>query len=408
MWILRRVQESAESFPAEISRLVSKNSEEISAKANLLNKLHNNVLTPDKIPDFFLPPRLSRRSLVAAEGTVSQRLGEKQPDCGQNSRSKPDMTTVKTDMNKGTVVGLRGPTPVPFSLKSYESGLFESPNTRRKESLFHSAFTRYKLERVTPRAAPELPSITLLKASSMESDSSSSADSSPHSSPPPSWPVRRKWDIMASLSRSASKESLHKDVPLSFRNTEKAQTEKATPAKASHNGTAQHLNCLTLTPPLQCPLDMLHCQERLHSEHILLLPNRGCIRLSASHSDTTGDLSTVRIRVISVEGLREPGDLRPLHCGLTLSLTPGKLQRQHSATIRNCRNPVFNEDFFFTEPEGEEGGLREMALRVKVLDKASGLGRAAVLGVIVKPLSELLPARENHLQRERAGLPDPD
>lgn len=365
----------------EISRLVGKNSEEISAKADLLSKLHSNVLTPDKIPDFFLPPRLCRRSLLAVEG-VSER------NCSVNTRSKVDLTT---DLNKGTVVGPRGPKAVPFSLKSYESGLFESPNTRRKESLFHSAFTHYTL---TTRAAPKLPSITLLKAGSVESDTSSSAESSPYSSPPPSWSIRRKWDNMTSLSRSASKESLHKDVLL--RNTDKVQpartetNKKAVKTKAHCETVAQEPRCSTLAPPLQFSLDMLHCQERLHSEHVLLLPHRGSIRLSASHSSTAGHLATVHIRVVSVEGLREPGDPRPLHCGLTLSLSPGKLQRQHSATIRNCRNPVFNEDFFFTKPEGKEGGLQELALRVKVLDKASGLGRDTVLGAVIKPLSELL------------------
>uniref|UniRef100_W5LUB2 C2 calcium-dependent domain-containing protein 4C-like n=1 Tax=Astyanax mexicanus TaxID=7994 RepID=W5LUB2_ASTMX len=384
MWILRKVQETAETLPLEISRLVSKNSEEITAKANLLNKLHSNVLTPDKIPEFFLPPRLSRRSLVAAESTVSQLLGGKIPDCGLKFPPKLDLTPkTKPDLKKSTVEFRRGPKPVPFALKNYESGLFESPNTRRKESLFHSAFTNYKLERVTTRVVPKLPSITVLKASSVESDTSSSADSSPHSSPPPSWPIRRKLGSLL-----ASTESLHKEnKTLSTLN----ENVKVTPIKANRQGTvAQQPNSSTLAPPLQFPMDMLHCQERFHSEHVLLLSQTGSVRLSASYFSTSGDLPTVRIRVVSVEGLRESGDLRPLHCALTLSLTPGKLQRQHSTIIRNCRNPVFNEDFFFTEPGGQEGRLLEMALRVKVLDKASGLGRAAVLGVGVKPLSELL------------------
>ncbi|XP_066499326.1 C2 calcium-dependent domain-containing protein 4C [Hoplias malabaricus] len=376
MWILRRVQERVESFPAEITRLVNKNSEEISAKANLLKKLHSNVLTPEKIPDFFLPPRLSRRSLVGAEGISSQQ----EPDSGHNSR-KPNMNAHKAD-----VVCPRGPKPIPFSLKNYESGLFESPNTRRKESLFHSTFTQYKLDRVTTRAAPKLPSITLLKAGSVESDTSSSADSSPHSSPPPSWPIRRRWDNVA-------KGPLSKDVPVSFGNSDKVQSKLNTKEKGTerHAAVVRQPDCATLTPPLQFPLDMLHCQEHLHSEHVLLLSHRGCVRLSASQSNTAGQLLTIRIRVVSVDGLREPGDLRPLNCGLTLCLTPGKLQRQHSAIIKNCRSPVFNEDFFFTELEEQEGELRELALRMKVLDKASGLGRAVVLGVITKPLSELLP-----------------
>lgn len=378
MWILRKVQESAESFPVEISRLVGKHSDEISTRANLLNKLHSNVLTPDKIPDFFLPPRLSRRSLVAPEGIVSHHLDGPGADCSQTSQPNSDITTsvLKTDKNKGTKVAMRSQIkPIPFSLKNYESGFFESPNTRRKESLFHSALSNYTLERVTNRVVPKLPSIALLTLGSIESDTSSSADSSPHSSPRP---IRNKHQTP-----SSSKESLHKNDFQGSKNTNdkiKFTSDTCVVQPASS----------MLAPPLQFPLDMLHCQERLHSEHVLLLPHRGCIRLSASHANMAGERSTVRIRVVSVEDLREPGDLRPLHCGLTLSLSPGKLQRQHSAIIRNCRNPVFNEDFFFTESEGDEQGLRNFALRVKVLEKNSGLGRAAVLGVVIKPLTELL------------------
>lgn len=376
MWIFRKVQESAESFPMGVSRFVGKNSDEISARANLLNKLHCNILTPDKIPDFFLPPRLSRRSLVAAQGIVSNCPDEPGDNCNQTVRpnSNTSITELKMDQSKETSVATRSQLkPIPFSLKNYESGLYESPNTRRKESLFHSALSRYTLERVTNRVVPKLPSIALLKVGSLESDTSSSTDSSPHSSP---LPIRNDHGT-----HSSSQDSHHKDHLLGSKNTDSK-------IKFTRDNHAIQPSFSTLAPPHQLPLDMLHCQERVHSEHVIHLPRRGCIRLSASHANMSGDLATIRIRVVSVEDLREPGDLRPLHCGLTLSLSPGKLQRQHSAIIRNCRNPVFNEDFFFTEPEGDE--LVNFAVKVKVLEKNAGLGRAAVLGVIVKPLTELL------------------
>lgn len=378
MWILRKVQESAESFPVQISRLVGKSSDEILARANLLNKLHSNILTPDKIPDFFLPPRLSRRSIVAVEDIISNCLDKTGANCSQGSETNSDAATLvlKTDKNKGTTVATKGQIkPIPFSLRNYESGMFESPNTRRKESLFHSALSSYTLERMTNRVVPNLPTIALLKVGSLESDTSSSADSSPHSSP---LPIRTKHET-----RSSSKESLHKDYLLGSGNSDNK-------IKFTNNSHGAQPASSTLTPPLQLPIDMLHCQERLHSEHVLLLAHRGSIRLSASHANMAGDLSTICIRVVSVEDLREPGDLRPLHCALTLSLNPGKLQRQHSAIIRNCHNPVFNEDFFFTEPEGQKQRLKNFAVRVKVVEKNSGLGRAAVLGVIIKPLAELL------------------
>lgn len=382
MWILRKVQESAESFPVGISRLVGKNSDEILARANLLNKLHSNILTPDKIPDFFLPPRLSRRSLVAVQDIISNCLDETGANFSQGSETNSDAATlvVKTDKNKGTTVATKGQIkPIPFSLRNYESGMFESPNTRRKESLFHSALSSYTLERVTNRVVPKLPTIALLKVGSLESDTTSSTDSSPHSSP---LPIRTKNET-----HSSSKESLHKDYLLGSRNSDDKIkfTNDSQGAQPSFHGASS-----TLAPPLQHPIDMLHCQKRLHSEHVLLLGHRGSVRLSASHANTAGDLSTICIRVVSVEDLREPGDLRPLHCALTLSLNPGKLQRQHSTIVRNCHNPVFNEDFFFTEPEGEKQRLKNFAVRVKVVEKNSGLGRAAVLGVIIKPLAELL------------------
>ncbi|XP_076845083.1 C2 calcium-dependent domain-containing protein 4C [Brachyhypopomus gauderio] len=392
MWILRKIQETAESLPGDLSQLVSRNSEEISAKANLLHKLHSNVLTPEKIPDFFLPPRLSRRSLVAAEGIVPKCLGGKGPICDRPSPSKPNLTpAMKTDKNRGVTVDPRGRAkPHPFSLKCYESGLFESPNTRRKESLFHSTFTSYKLERMATSMAPKLASMARLKVGSVDSETLSSAESSPHSSPPPSWPIRRKHEDTVSQSLLPSKEFLNRDIPVNSNKPNHIAWSMIT--KTEKTGVTGHQpNHSTLAPPLQFPLDMLHCQERLHSEHILLLPHGGRVRISASHSSHAGGPATIRVRVVSVEGLRDAGDPRPLHCGLTLSLTPGKLQRQQSATIKNCRDPVFNEDFFFTDPEAREDGLREMALRVKVLDKSSGMGRAVVLGVVVKPLSQLLP-----------------
>ncbi len=152
-----------------------------------------------------------------------------------------------------------------------------------------------------------------------------------------------------------------------------------------------------LSPPIQFPLDMLHCQERFHQEHVLPLPQRGRVRISAFRTSVAQCSTTIRIRVISVEGLRDPADLRPLTCSLTLSITPGKLQRQHSAIIRNCRNPVFNEDFFFQEPEEQQGSLGDLALRLKVLDKASGgLGRGVVMGIVIKPLCQLLPLWGKH------------
>ncbi|XP_043103202.1 C2 calcium-dependent domain-containing protein 4C [Puntigrus tetrazona] len=379
MWIVQKVQAGAESLPAQINHLISKNKEEISVKTRIFNKLHSNVLTPDKIPDFFLPPKLTKRCLVADAEKISKCLNEEKEALGfaKTSLSTPGTTQpLRTSLNKPTAA-LSKLKPIPYSLKCYESGLFESPNTRRKESLFHSALTSYTLERMTIKT-PKLSCRAVLKTASTESDTPS-ADSSPYSTPPP---IRRE-DFAVPEEQHARVSRDEKKKVHSTPNKKFASKDRAKVIRASR--------CSKLAPPIQFPLDMLHCQERFHQEHVLPLPQRGRVRVSAFRSSVARCSTTVRIRVISVEGLRDPADLRPLTCSLTLSLAPGKLQRQHSAIIRNCRNPVFNEDFFFQEPEEQRGGLGELALRLKVLDKASGLGRGVVLGIVLKPLRQLLP-----------------
>ncbi|XP_051525337.1 C2 calcium-dependent domain-containing protein 4C-like [Myxocyprinus asiaticus] len=394
MWIIQKVQESAGNLPVQLSQLISKNKEEISAKTSLFKKLHYNVLTPDKIPDFFLPPKLTRRCLPAETEKISQCLNEERKGHSSRKTSLSRSASVQQSRSSFTQssVALNKLKPIPYSLKCYESGLFESPNTRRKESLFHSALTSYTLERMTIKA-PKLPCRAVLNMTIIESDMPS-ADSTPHSSPQP---IRREnFTGECSMPHLFSGDPLQLDVL----HTSREETKKvhspldktSIMPRVPHRAKVVQASCCTkLAPPIQFPLDMLHCQERFHQEHVLPLPQRGHVRISAFRSSATGCSTTVRIRVISVEGLRDLGDFRPLTCSLTLSLTPGKMQRQHSAIIRNCLNPVFNEDFFFTESGEQEGRLRDLALRLKVLDKPSGLGRGVVLGIVIKPLCQLLP-----------------
>ncbi|XP_014027531.1 C2 calcium-dependent domain-containing protein 4C [Salmo salar] len=427
MWFLGKIRESMENIPLELGRYVGKSEEEdLSAKASLSNKLHSNILTPDKIPEFCLPPRLCR-SLVAAEPhTVSQRLTSR--DCGAVDFSvTPQVKQVEEmKLTKVSCVAWRGKKPLPFSAEGYGlAGMYESPNTRRKESLFHSKSTGYTLDRTLPRPTTRVaiernqckaPPIqlglelglsckSLSESGSTESDTPSSNDSSPLGSP--------------LLSRSCSGLSLSiiaawAEGPPGLQSASAFSgtlgLEGASPCSAvnprGRRGAISPIPSTSLiepcssppfvvnslAPPVLFPLDVLHCQERMQREHVLPLPEgRGRVRLSAEHTLSPSLLSmVVRVRVVSVEGLRDEGDPRALHCCLSLSLSPGKLQRQDSATIRNCRSPVFNEDFFFTELSLDSlGGLR---LQLKVLDKASGLRRGTVLGIIItEPLAQLLP-----------------
>ncbi|KAL2092598.1 hypothetical protein ACEWY4_012396 [Coilia grayii] len=343
--------------------------------------LHGNILTPHNIPEFFLPPRLVRHHPPAVPCTLTHKethnpmkiqgparlCGDmKVPALTEDNRwlgRQPSQTQTPTQQQ----TAMR---PTHLAVESLDQAyLYESPHTRRKESLFHCAVSQLKLEQHTPTAAAapsqshtrrtpgrvypraclalngKTPlSQTTVRESGAETDSPSSTESTPQATPP-----ARRWSPSPSY----------------------------------------------LAPPLPFPLELLHCQERLHREHLLLLPTRGRLRLATERpvpSPSHDQPPILRVRVVSVEGVRDSGagsDLRPFSCSLSLCLTPGKLQPQHSATIRHCREPiVFNEDFYFSQPEGQ--ALSHMQLQIKVKDKSGGLGRVCVLGVISKPLSELM------------------
>ncbi|XP_040898973.1 C2 calcium-dependent domain-containing protein 4C [Toxotes jaculatrix] len=412
MWVLGKIRESIESIPLELSRYMGKSEEDIflSSKTSLSHNLHNNILTPDKIPEFCLPPRLYKRSPLLEEETTPPNLHIDSQIPKSSTSSNTTQVKAKDTKNGDAAVAWKATKkPLPFSAEGYGlAGIYESPNTRRKESLFHSKCPVYMLDRRSPTAAPKLAKETTLpkktsgffplflckslsETGSTESETPSSSDSSPLSSPYtakstlyiPSGSGRLKGATSCpSLIDSREDRGRLKRVGLSL------TTSPSSPPSLQGNS-------LTLAPPVLFPLDVLQCQERLQREHVLPLQGRGKVRLSAERTtfstNTFASLSTVRVRVVSVEGLRDDTDRRTLNCAVNLCLTPGKLQQQESATIRNCRSPVFNEDFFFTELSKED--LLELQLRLKVLDKpaAGALRRGTVIGVITKPLSQLLP-----------------
>lgn len=413
MWVFGKIMESMDSIPLELSRYIGKSEEDIflSSKASL--SLHNNILTPDTIPEFCLPPRLCKRSpLLEAETTAPFLLRQNQMPKSSTSKTK-DMKTKNGDVSMAWKASQK---PLPFSAEGYGlAGIYESPNTRRKESLFHSKCPDNMFDRSLPTAAPRLAKVTnlpkkklsgfspLFSSKSLSETGStgsetpsipSSSDSSPLSSPytaksslyfPPGSGRLKGATSCPSLIDSRENRGRWKRTVLNLINSPSSPP--------SLEGSS-----LTLAPPVLFPLDVLQYQERLPHEHVLHLQGRGRVCLFAEHStvstNTFSSLSTVRVRVVSVEGLRDDTDRRTLNCAVNLCLTPGMLQQQESATIRNCRSPVFNEDFYFTELSTDD--LLKLQLRLKVVNKpaAGRLRRGTVIGVITKPLSQLLPLKK--------------
>ncbi|KAL4630134.1 C2 calcium-dependent domain-containing protein 4C-like [Arapaima gigas] len=412
MWLLGKIKESTENLSTELNAALRAHAG-ISAKASFSTVLHSNILTPDKIPDFFIPPKLTRNVASHADYTLDKwkplSLGPEiniknlihtgmESDGHSPSKGYSDHVIMMENVDKSPTSYTAGKPEKSTAAskrllqpRQYYGliGLYESPNTRRKESLFHSELTSYSLERNPSRSAWGPRPVSYCKAlseqGSTESDTPSSADSSPHGSPP----LTRSGSTSIFFKLLGQESSQGHSTPSTSRHDLTAEEAPPPRLASGPKETAVHQVSLSssLRPPVLFPLDLLQCQERLQKEHVLPLLGRGRIRLSAELDPAN---ATVRIRVVSVEDLHDAAhDGRLVHCCVSMCLTPGKHQRQTSATVRNCRNPIFNEDFFFTQLT--EDSLQTLLLRVKVLDKASSLKRDVVLGIISKPLSQLLP-----------------
>ncbi|XP_015221860.1 C2 calcium-dependent domain-containing protein 4C [Lepisosteus oculatus] len=446
MWLIDKLRERVENIPLEDNRAFSGVKMDSPSEANLSSKLHSNVLTPDTIPDFFIPPKffkhtgnvehLSAKCKVSLstsknnlknltnthifhvkpesycknnEGKDLVKLAnqlfiqiEKADDCTLDNMENTNKSKQR-DLISSFPSVLLPHTAACFSL----TGLYESPNTRRKESLFHTDFASYALQRkqhiankkfAAPRSSSHTSSTnithSLKKQGTTENNTPSSNESSPHSTPvlPRSFSgtclfkLFGQESFLKDISRSSSKQSLGGNSSFSTDECSSGDTSPCTSEKSESEGKSEAPGC-SLSPPVLFPLDLLHCQEKLRREHIIPLQGRGCIRLSLEYDSSS---ATVRVRVVSVENLYDCSfEAKHINCCVIVCLVPGKQQKQHSTIIKNSKNPIFNEDFFFDGVTEED--LQSMSLKFKVINKAFSLKRDTLLGVISKPLSQLLP-----------------
>ncbi|XP_020854699.1 C2 calcium-dependent domain-containing protein 4D [Phascolarctos cinereus] len=303
-----------------------------------------NVLTPDRIPQFFIPPRL--------------------PDMGG---SEPG-TERETGWTRGPE--LQGACSLPhLAGREGWSFLLESPHTRRRESLFHMAPVTSASEGPPPKSRLHLSSPDLRLCLALESDMASSPDSSPFSSPQPGPARPHLGSPKLLLTRPG------------FLSPVEEGSADASPHAAHHLGPP--------TPPL-FHLDFLCCQLQVTKESVVSLePRGGQLRLSSEYQTGLGQL---RLRLISAEGLPR-GRVEPKGssgCCIIFRLRPGSWPQGRSRVVKCSSNPIFNEDFFF---EGlKPSDLATHSLKAKVLDKGAGLRRDVLLGECEAPLVSLLPA----------------
>ncbi|KAJ6652770.1 hypothetical protein lerEdw1_010624 [Lerista edwardsae] len=326
-----------------------------------------NVLTPDRIPRFLIPPSLA---------TMQGRRAGQSP--GAPSAAVHGEATAREE---GRAAGrLYAAASMPqLSTPAGLAFLPESPHTRRRESLFHG-------ERL-PRRSPHAwrPSPAARPPPHLDSDTASSTETSPYGSPLPlrspgagqaTYGPRRKF-----AGRPADVRTLPRPSSLSAEETSSADTSPSVLRREPEPSWGP-LATLRLFP-----LDLIRCHERLTKEVTLTVSSGGRLRLSTEYLEPQGRL---RVRLVSAEAFYPPHcDPRHVSCCVSLRLRPGAGPRQRSATVKLSRNPIFNEDFFF---EGVlPADLPRHSLRLKVLNRGSAMRRDTVLGECDVPLDALLP-----------------
>lgn len=383
---------------------------------------YSNVLTPDKIPDFFIPPKLVSNppepeipsvkpkealQASASEQTISSGRKISSPKSPglvakiagdtKNLLKAANRHIIQIESADDVVAGDTNADPqsqtamsLPYVPKTHTpygfATLKESPHTRRKESLFHcehtSPITSPNTQRKGRNEAGNHLNPADLNTSHMnpyryfsggESDTCSSAESSPFSSP--------------LLSRSASLLKI-------FTHETQAKVVKAKRTFARHSSlSTDECSSAEPSPNIQRRLHMppYHgtgstSDQAHHQEHTINLHKGGSVRISANYDAGT---SRLLIRVLAAESLYDKHfDIKSINCCVSVYLNPGKLQKQRSNIIKNSRNPVFNEDFFFDSISSVQA--KNLLVKFKVVNKGTSLKRDTLLGEREVPLTKLL------------------
>ncbi|XP_007571218.1 PREDICTED: C2 calcium-dependent domain-containing protein 4C-like [Poecilia mexicana] len=424
MWLLEKLRSSVESSGTH--------SQPPQTTEAIPVAVYANVLTPERIPDFFIPPKLiccppeestspepkpranlrpsssdnaicsqsprarsskgicsprlfSRNLQKSANRHIIQIESADEPGAGTMDKHTVDVNT-NADPQSQTAMSLPY---VPKAQTSYGfSTLVESPHTRRKESLFHSdpnsplnSPSSQRRSQGGTLLAPADPN-PYRYFSGGESDTCSSAESSPFNSP--------LLSRSASLLRSITQETQAKvsRARRSLARHSSLSTDECSSADNSPNMQRRRTRC----PPspafrgAKAGSSRATASDLLQREHTVNLHKGGTLRLS-THYDP--EAARLRVRVLAAEALyNRQTDLKSINCCVALYLNPGKQQKQRSTIIKNSRNPEFNEDFFFDAlPQAQ---VKNLAMKIKVVNKGTSLKRDVLLGEREVLLSELL------------------
>lgn len=445
MWVVEKIRVSMENSnlpvpSAELSfRIADIMFSDKTEKPKRIS-LCPNVITPDNIPEFCIPPTIppmqdsknTENSRAARILKATPCVGDSPDEMATHEPFNPHIIQVEsvdespydggcsdeemTNADPQSQAALSLPHLAKAQTCYGFCTLLESPHTRRKESLFHSdlgssplllprsrSSTCSKVSSSTsPSSSPSSFSLNTLTSrlsprgyalnwqGTLDSDTTSSTESSPFSSPlltrgPGKSSLFKTLSHELLLSRNLRKAMVSRNNSLSTDEGSSTDNSPHVMRRASEGLAGGLPSSYSLAPPTIFPMDLTLHRERAMKERMVPI-GKGSLRLSSEYCP---DNQRLRVRLISAEGLYPLSvDPKIINCSISLSLVPGKIQKQRSTVIRKSRNPIFNEDFFFDCIS--EDDLNQRSLRFKVVNKMSTLKRDYILGSCDLSLSSIV------------------
>ncbi|XP_022367627.1 LOW QUALITY PROTEIN: C2 calcium-dependent domain-containing protein 4A [Enhydra lutris kenyoni] len=335
MWCLERLRLGPERLLKGRNGILRTRGHQVRA---LTPAAWENVLTPDRIPEFCIPPRLAPGTALAALRVSWIQAAEIDDGAGH------------TDWDPRSQAALSLP-HLPRARTTYGfCALLESPHTRRKESLFLGGARR-------PAPAPGRSPGPRPRAPGRPP-----ADPDVPAPPPRAHRLLRAREGLLSRALPArrSRGLARARSVSSGDDDDECGAGSRPPARAP-----------SASPPPPPPPGPDPRPERLEAEGTVALGRAGgALRLAAEYSRASGRL---RVRLLGAEGL-PAGTAEPRAVGCRVSFvlrSPGKTRPQRSAVVRPSRKAAFDQDECLDGLSEEH--VRRLAVRVKA--EKPGRGR---------------------------------